>query len=279
MDLINIISPWMKQVPDTVWSAIIASILTFIGVLWTNKGNEKRQIKLLEHEKEKHQAELRNTLKKDVFLEVASSFAAVLHIIPKLADLNLAESEINKELNHHSSIVAKTYLSANENTVVEILKFDKEIAKSYLELLKTRVILLDNKRAVEIYQETINNANEEKNRILSIIKELNLQYPKEIIDDSTFSYINKNYQIQEKILTDTISLRDQQQQILDDTLALFWKECISVYCKLNLLLPPMCIALRRELNNNVDSQIFTDAVKNSVKEMKEIFDQYLSDIS
>ena len=63
----EILIGWISQVPNVIWSAIIASFLTFLGVLWTNKGNEKRQIALLEHEKEKFQAEQKIALKKRCF--------------------------------------------------------------------------------------------------------------------------------------------------------------------------------------------------------------------
>ena len=47
----------ISKVPNVVWSAVIASFLTFLGVLWTNRGSEKRQAALLEHEKQKYQSE------------------------------------------------------------------------------------------------------------------------------------------------------------------------------------------------------------------------------
>ncbi len=165
---------WISKVPNVVWSAVIASFLTFFGVLWTNKGNEKRQTALLVHEENKLKSEQRISLKKDVFLEVAGSFANVLGIIPKLMNLNVTDDDINEHMGDHSAIVAKTYLSANESTVAEILKYSAEVAEGYLSLIKPRAVLLDHKRAVEIYQETIDQANAEKNRIISIMKELNL---------------------------------------------------------------------------------------------------------
>lgn len=54
----------ISKVPNVIWSAVIASCLTFLGVLWTNRGNEKRQAALLEHEKQKYQSEQKLALKK-----------------------------------------------------------------------------------------------------------------------------------------------------------------------------------------------------------------------
>ncbi|CAM3826365.1 hypothetical protein VA7868_04569 [Vibrio aerogenes CECT 7868] len=111
----------ISKIPNVVWSAVIASLLTFLGVLWTNKGNEKRQAALLIHEENKFKFEQKISLKKDVFLEVAGSFANVLGIIPKLMNLNFTHEDINKLMGDHGAIVAKIYLPANEATVAEIL--------------------------------------------------------------------------------------------------------------------------------------------------------------
>ncbi len=107
MELLN---NWISQVPNVIWSAVIASFLTFLGVMWTNKGNERRQIALLEHEKDKFQAEQKLSLKKEVFLNLASSFADVLGIVPKLMNLNFSEKDIDEQIGNHSGIVAKSYL-------------------------------------------------------------------------------------------------------------------------------------------------------------------------
>ncbi len=58
---------WISKVPNVIWSAIIASCLTFFGVYLTNKGNAKRQASVLLHEKEKFQFEQKLALKKKFF--------------------------------------------------------------------------------------------------------------------------------------------------------------------------------------------------------------------
>ena len=40
----------IKLVPNVIWAAIIASLLTLIGVVLTNIDNNRRLIKQLEHE-------------------------------------------------------------------------------------------------------------------------------------------------------------------------------------------------------------------------------------
>lgn len=264
---------WISKIPNVVWSAIIASFLTFLGVMWTNKGSEKRQIALLAYEERKLKSEQKISLKKDVFLEVAGSFANVIGILPKLMNLNVTDNDINEQMGDHSAIVAKTYLSANEITVAEILKYSTEVADAYLGLIKPRSILLDHKRAIEIYQETIDQANAEKNRIVSIMKEFNLQGRN---DKATFDYLNQSYESQEKVIGKNLHNQDKQKKILQELHKEYCKKCILEHGRIILLLPPMTIALRKELENDGDSQVFIEAINKSVQRMKASFEQLLN---
>jgi hypothetical protein len=264
---------WISKIPNVVWSAVIASFLTFLGVLWTNKGNERRQIALLAYEESKLKSEQKISLKRDVFLEVAGSFANVLGIIPKLMNLNITDKDIEAQMGDHSAKVAKTYLSAAETSVAEILKYSADIAEAYLGLVKPRVVLLDHKAAVDIYQDTINTANAEKNRIVSIMKELNLQGR---TDEATFNYLNTSYKTQDKIIEENLQHQDEQKNILQRLHQDYCKKCISEHGRLLSLLPTMTIALRQELENDGDSQVFIDAINESVQRMKVSFEQLLN---
>lgn len=259
----------ISKVPNVIWSAVIASFLTFIGVLWTNKGNEKRQAALLEHEKQKYKSEQKLALKKEVFLNVASSFADVLGIIPKLMNLDFTQKEIEIRMSDHSGIVAKSYLAAKEESVAAILNYSAETAEVFIQLMKERAVALNHKQATEIYQATIDSAKNEKDRIISIMKELNLQGHN---NQATFDYLNKSYEIQESIVNKSTVSLGEQESILQLLHITFAKKCISEHSRLLSLLPPMTIALRGELENDQNSQTFVDALNDNIERMNVAFD-------
>lgn len=259
----------ISKIPNVVWSGVVASCLTFMGVLWTNKGNEKRQTALLEHEKQKYQSEQKLTLKKEVFLNVASSFADILEILPKLINLDFTQEGIETKMAGHSGIVAKSYLAAKEESVAAILNYSAETAEALIRLMKERAVVLDHKKAIEIYQSTINSAQDEKDRIISIMKELNLQGHN---NQATFNYLNKSYETQEAIVERSKISLEEQESILEPLFLIFAKKCISEHSRLLSLLPPMTIALRGELENDQDSQTFVDALNENIERMNLAFD-------
>ncbi|MDC9497480.1 MULTISPECIES: hypothetical protein [unclassified Pseudoalteromonas] len=259
----------ISKLPNVIWSAVIASLLTFLGVLWTNKGNEKRQTALLEHEKQKYQSEQKLALKKEVFLNVARSFADVLGIIPKLMNLDFTQKEIEIQISDHSGIVAKSYLAAKEESVAAVLNYSAETAEVFIKLMQERAVALEHKKAIEIYQATIDSAKKEKDRIISMMKELNLQGHN---NQATFDYLNKNYEIQESIINrSTVSL-EEQKSILQPLHMTFAKKCLSEHSRLLSLLPPMTIALRGELENDQNSQTFVDALNDNIQRINAAFD-------
>ncbi len=259
----------ISKIPNVIWSAVIASFLTFLGVFWTNKGNEKRQAALLEHEKQKYQSEQKLALKKEVFLNVAGSFADVLGIVPRLINLEFTQKDIEVQMKDHSGIVAKSYLAAKEESVAEILNYSAETAEVFIDLMKDRAIALDHKKAIEIYGSTIDKANNEKDRLISIMKELNLQGRN---DPATFDYLNKSYETQEGIVQRSTASLKEQKGILEPLYLEFAKKCMSEHGRLLSLLPPMTIALRGELGNDQDSQVFIDALNSNIERMNSAFD-------
>lgn len=258
----------ISKVPNVMWSAIIASCLTFLGVLWTNRGNEQRQVALLEHEKQKYQSEQKLALKKEVFLDVARSFADVLGIIPNLMNLDFTQKDIETKMAEHSGIVAKSYLAAKESSVAAILNYSAETAEVFIKLMKERAVVLDYKKAIEIYQSTINTATNEKDRIISM-KELNLEGNN---SQATFDHLNKSYDTQEAIVKRSFDSLKEHESILERLHLEFAKKCMSEHSRLLLLLPPMAIALRCELENDQDSQVFVNALNENIQRMNIAYD-------
>ncbi len=195
-------------------------------------------------------------------------------MIPKLINLEFSKKEIESEIADHGGIVAKAYLSAKETTVAKILDYSAETAESLISLMKDRAIVLDHNKAIEIYQSTIDTANNEKNRIITIMQELNLQGRK---DAATFDYLNKSYDIQEGIVSKSMKSKEEQETLLKPLHLEFAKKCIAEHGRLLSLLPPMTIALRNELDNDGDSQVFIDALNDNIQKMNKAFDSIFAE--
>lgn len=258
----------IDSVPDVIWSGIIASLLTFIGVLWTNKGAEKRQILLLKFEKEKFQSQQKLALKKEVFIGVSSHFSICLNGVVKLANLDFSHKHIEEELTSKSYFVANSYLVAKDDSLEKILEFSTEIAEVFPKLIPERIVLLDYKEAVSIYKNGIDNANKEKNRIVSIMKEFNLQGRN---DKAVFDYLERDYKFQDSIIIENTEAIKKTQDELDKMHIEFCKKCFEEHSRLISLLPSVAIALRNELETETDSQKIMISLNKNVERVKVVY--------
>lgn len=266
---------WFLKIPDVVWSAIIASLLTLFGVFLTNKGNEKSQRNLLEHEKQKFLLEQKMVLKKEVFLNLASSFANVMGLITKLMNLEFSQKEIESQLSDHGGVVAKTFLVAKEKTVLEILKFSSVVSENILDLMRHRAEILDRKKAIDIYQATLDKSNREKDRYLLELHEFSIKGEK---NPPVFEYFVKMFEMHDGICNKNEELKNEQQLIMKSLMIEFFKKCIQVQANLHSKISPMTLSLRAELDNNVDSEIFVTALNDSINRMKDVFENLFDNI-
>ncbi len=265
----------ITAVPNVIWSAVIASILTFVGVMWTNRGHAQLQRELLLHESERFRFEQNMSLKKEVFLDAAASFSKVLMLFSRLSDLNFSDRDIKEVLSEHGPAVAKIQLVAKEETVEKILAFSNDLSETYLSMLKPRAILLDHKSAIEIYEGMINDSENEKERIISIMKELNLQGG---ADQSTFEFLQSSYETQDQYKKETKENINEHRSILTPLHKEFAEKCISEYGRLSISIAPVTIAARQELDNDTDSELFENAINQSMAQMKDAFGKFLSNI-
>jgi hypothetical protein len=193
-----------------------------------------------------------------------------LGLIPKLLNLDFSQKEIEAQVANHSGIVAKSYLAAKETSVAEILNFSSETAETLIDLMKDRAELLDRKNAIAIYQSMIDKANDEKNRIVSIMKEFNLQSRN---DPATFDFLKQNYESQDNLIKRSTESKEQQESILKPLHLKFARKCLSEHSRLLSLLPPMTIALRDELDNDGNSEAFVNALSENIQRMNAAYDK------
>ncbi len=150
--------------------------------------------------------------------------------------------------------------------------YSSETSEAFLNLMKDRAILIDHKNAIEIYQNMVDSANTEKNRILSMMKEFNLQSR---TDKNTFDYLDNSYKLQEDIVKRSTKSIEEQELILKPLHVMYMKKCMEEHSRLLSLLPPMTIALRNELDNEGDSKIFINALNDNISRMQTAFNKLL----
>lgn len=264
----------INTIPDVIWAAVIASFLTFLGVMLTNRGNQNSLAMHLSHDKEKFIYEQEVSLKKEVFLESAAAFSQSLAAIPKLANLDISMEDINADLAGYVPTSAKLYLIANLETVTNAVNFSNELGEVFLSLVKSRTELDDMKEAISIYQEMMDDASAERKRLLTIIKELNLHGAD---DEKQREYLEKSYDAQTAHIEQDQKDIDNLRKKLSPKQIQFLQTCLSEYARLTILITPMISSVRTELHTSEEKEEFDLIFKSSMARMQKSFDNFIKD--
>src|SRR3546814_7020246 len=67
----------LKEVPDVVWSAVIASVITLAGVMLSNWSNTQRLMRQLAHDAHEKEKERSSAMRRDVYLKATEEMAKV----------------------------------------------------------------------------------------------------------------------------------------------------------------------------------------------------------
>src|SRR4051794_30236818 len=81
-----------QSVPDVIWSALIASLLTLSGVLVSNWSNTNRLKLQLQHDAHEKSKERVSTLRRDVYLRVAEELVRANAHLGSLPQLDLVKT-------------------------------------------------------------------------------------------------------------------------------------------------------------------------------------------
>lgn len=106
----------LTQIPDVVWSALLASGLTLLGVMLSNWSNTRRLVKQLSHDSVEKERDRINALRKDVYLRAAEEAAKVSSYLGKIPQLDPSKEDIADGLAEFFGVAAKLQLVSQPET-------------------------------------------------------------------------------------------------------------------------------------------------------------------
>ena len=143
----------LSSVPDAVWAAIMASLLTLSGVVLTNRHFTSRQKQQLAHEKEQSAIAREFDLRRSVYLDAAEEITLALQHLSNIAHIDTAKENISKPLTGFFISTNKACLVASTETVAVLNNFLIEFSQAFFELLE-KTTPIQNARTTRDIQNT-----------------------------------------------------------------------------------------------------------------------------
>lgn len=160
----------IKSVPDVIWSAIVASGITFFGVMLSNKSNTNRLVLQLNHDSGEKSKERISKLRHEVYLQVAEEIENANIRLSTLVNRDLTKLDINLELQGIASSTAKLKLVAESNTTRLAGELSIQFGVLLLKALPRLMPVQDAKTDIEIHDASYNASSTEVSRLLREIQ-------------------------------------------------------------------------------------------------------------
>ncbi len=184
----------LQKVPDVVWAAVIAAILTLSGVLLTTLSNFILTILKFKHDFVKQDHERNMALRRQVYLDAVEAITGNYLSIMKISDLTYPDSEISKQFASSAGKINMVYVIGTTETVRTISELNASITKEYLKLTAERLPLVQRRNEIKTIDNQIKNNLSQRNQMMELFKNLKIN---RVQDEEQFDMIEKYYKIHE----------------------------------------------------------------------------------
>lgn len=238
----------MIKVPDVVWSAIIASIMTQFGVLLVNRNSRHQQRDALRNDALQRDREREMSLRREVYLPAAEAITNRFNILSRFTYLDISMQDILTELTKDTAAIAKIEVVGTNATVQAIYTFSQEFGAAILELELKRVSIDKRKKDIEYLSECLYKTGKEQENDVD---------DKHV--DLTTELNRGIYKKQDHLLA------EQNREILE-----LVESCLKHYMEISRLIPPALFAVRDELELHIDKVAYMKTFDENLKKTDDL---------
>ena len=265
----------IQTIPQTVWTALMGSGFTLLGVIFANRhSREQLKTQLAADAEEKAKQRLAE-LRKAVYLEGAEELVKANAVIGALPQTDLSKVNVGFELKGFFASMMKLQLVGDPKTA----RLANGLASSYGEVLgRTIIQVLPIRNAVSELAINDNQFVEHQNEIKRILAAMTARNESGNADLDGFEAKNRSLEFHKKQAA-KIKEERKRLRLLHTSLQLAFMQSVSVTMKaLMMELLPLMIELRRELDVGGSHEDFKEMLEIQGRRMQEMIDRVAADL-
>ena len=281
-----------------VFSVIIALISTFIFQYLKDKGKNlatKEDIseitekvegvkvgyaKVLEEVKSNNQLKLANIereklLKKEVYLEAAEAIVRYQNVISILPEISISNEQLSSSFADYSGRIAKIHMVATEETLKAVTVFVGEVNSAFMNLMLDRGNLMVRKLKIDNLETYRAKYNNEVERCLTIMRNMNLEGNS---NKKAWNRVNQSFETECERRNEVADEINQLWETQKREHFSFTRKCMDSYFEITKLTPNIIIAVRRELELDIDKEKYLEILRENQEKVESIFNNFMSDL-
>lgn len=265
----------IASIPDVIWSAVIASVLTLSGVLLSNWSNTNRLKIQLKHDSDEKAKERLATLRKEVYLNAAEESVRANAYLGSLPQADFTKTNAAEGMQDFFAAAAKLQLISEPQTSLQV----SELVSTYGELLFKAMAKVRPIQKLQTDIASLDNlyisAQAEVSRVLAAMTQFNEAAK---TDDAVFRALNVSFDFQQgqanKFAAERGALWEKRNRL---HLAFAREFVVDMKLSAERQMQVM-IELRRELEVGGDADAFMRQMNAQWKRMKAQLEALLNDL-
>lgn len=243
----------INLIPDVVWSGLIASTITLLGVFLLNVSNSSRLRLQLKHDSNEKERERAAELRRDVFLPAAEELIKAMNFMSGLPKADLRKINPMEGVQGFFAASAKLHLVADERTAEPVAEFSAAFGQLLMRVIAKIVPLQTIQIDIEILDGLYEKFQADANRVLS---ERGRMVETGNNDRALFELLGKAFEMHQEMATGYAQERAEKWNSYNELMRQFVFFLMTELKAVSQLQIPLLVALRRDLGFNTDTGLY-----------------------
>lgn len=262
-----------RSIPDVVWSAIIASVLTLSGVLISNRSNTSQLRIQLQHDASEKAKERTATLRREVYLCVAEELTKSNSHIASLPQADLAKTNAADGLQGFFAAAAKLQLVAEPKTALLVNRLVGSYGELLLSLMERLIPLQNAKSDIAINDQLYDKAQSEVYRVLSEMSKFNETAQ---VNDLVFGALQRSLNAHQSLANDYANARQAAWAEFSALNVKFLRQLLVDMRLIGDQQIPVLVEIRRDIGLTADLEAMQAQMEEQWARMSQQIDKMIS---
>ncbi|MCA8213745.1 hypothetical protein LGN20_07485 [Burkholderia cepacia] len=244
-EIITIIHDVLSSIPNVVWSGIVASIITVMGVLVTNLGLSKRHREQLAHTASESVVKREMELRRDIYMPAIEAAVNAASAIGSLSNPATSHDDVNEKYTDAAAKIGKASAIAKPATVRTLGTLTSNMRDLYTKLLIARQPIMNAQIRMSAAVALIERNSQDRDRWNQ--SRLDVMY-NEGANRERDAFLVRQVEFCNRMIEHWTIQRDEAWLELSSTQLIFLRQMLALYPNTAQAMAAACVAFREDFD-------------------------------
>ncbi|MBX9817212.1 MAG: hypothetical protein K2X79_04240 [Burkholderiaceae bacterium] len=255
---------------STVIGAILGALFAILGVIATNKANQKNLRDQLQHDRQTKREEYEHQLRREVYLDLAEAVQVELNLINSLPQIDRLNSDVFARSTSMSGRAARVHLVGNAETLASLAALQNAAAAAIVELSVERNKLISERAGMLTKRQDMEMHKAARDKFLENMASSSVEGT---LDSRKEAVLTKHFNFHNELAEKCALEHDRLLVLLQPRLVDFSFRCNERRRELERLIPALVTAVRNELRLDIDHHFYAKLLEGNPPLTREMIEK------